>query len=177
MEQGINHMIIKNVSIMVVVASLSGCLASMPRNGLLTATGAAVGGGAGYLIGDAIGGQHATLIGTGAGVIIGGLLGNQIAQYLDERDRQIASKATEDALNTPIPDNQAGNNHQTPTIVWNSDHNPGVRGRTTIVNTGYDTSGRECRAAEEVAYVGGREIKEQVSFCRDKNSGAWAKAV
>ncbi len=178
MHLKIDRMMVTGASILIMAMSLSGCLESIPRNpGLLTTAGTVVGGVAGYGIGNAVGGKNAEWIGTGAGAVLGALLGNQIAQYLDERDRQAAAKATQDALNTPMPSNASGNNIQRPAIAWNSDHNPDVRGQTTIVNAGYDTAGRECRAAEEVAYVSGREIKEQVSYCRDQRSGAWMKAV
>ncbi len=166
MNRNINRMMITGASVLIVTTSLSGCLA--------TGAGAMIGGGAGYAIGDAIGGKHAEWIGAGAGAIVGAFVGNQIAQYLDERDRQTAAMATQDALNTPVPSNAAENSGQT-TIAWNSDHNPGVRGRTTIVNTGYDTAGRECKAARQVAYIGGREIEEQVNFCREQNNGAWVR--
>lgn len=163
--------------VLMVSALISGCSALPQNHGLVTAAGAVIGGGAGYAIGEAIGGKYARIIAPAAGVVIGGLISNQIAQYLDERDRQAAAKATQDALDAPMPSNASGNSGQRTTIAWNSDHNPGVRGQTTIVNTGYDTSGRECRAAKQVAYVGGREIEEQVNYCRDQNSGAWVKAA
>ncbi len=174
MNRNINRMAVTGISVLFVAVSLSGCLESIPRNpGLLAGAGAIVGGGAGYGIGKAVGGKHAEWIGTATGVVVGGLIGSQIAKSLDERDRQAAARATQDALNTPMPANAAENGGQGATIAWDSDHNPGVRGRTTIVNTGYDTAGRECRAARQIAYVGGREIEDQVNYCRDQNSGVW----
>ncbi|MDO8333177.1 MAG: hypothetical protein Q7T35_00725 [Nitrosomonas sp.] len=173
----IDRVMTTKVCVLIVSAMIGGCSALPQNQAFATAAGAVIGGGAGYAIGEAIGGKYARIIAPAAGVVVGGLIGNQIAQYLDERDRQVASKATQDALDTPMPSDTSENSGQRTTIAWNSDHNSGVRGRTTIVNAGYDTSGRECRAAEEVAYVGGREIKEQVSYCRDSNSGAWMKSA
>ena len=177
MNQSQYRPIFMGTNILLIVASLIGCASGPHNQALMAAAGTVVGAGGGYLIGDAIGGKHASLIGAAVGGAVGGLLGNQIAQYLDERDRQAASQATQNALDAPIMPNTSGNGNQKTSITWNSDHNPGVRGQTTIVNSGYDTSGRECRAAEEVAYVGGREIKEQVNYCRDQKSGTWTKAV
>lgn len=174
----IDRLMTKEACVLMVGAMISGCSALPQNHGLVTAAGAVIGGGAGYAIGKAIGGKYARVIAPAAGVVIGGLISNQIAQYLDERDRQAAAKATQDALDAPTPSNASGSNSgQRTTIAWNSDHNSGVRGHTTIVNTGFDTSGRECRAAKQVAYVGGREIEEQVSYCRDQNSGAWVKVA
>ncbi|SEQ37186.1 hypothetical protein [Nitrosomonas ureae] len=159
---------------LLIVASLGGCSA-LQQNHLVTGVAAVAGGGIGNRIGDSIGGKNSEWIGTGLGIIIGGFLGNEIAKYLDERDRESAAKATQDALNKPVPDTTAGDTSE-PTIAWKSDHNQDVSGHTKIVKISQDTAGRECRVAEEVAYVGGREIKEQVNFCRDQNSGAWGKA-
>lgn len=155
---------------------LAGCANMSRPEWLGTGAGAVVGAVAGYAIGAAVGAKDGGKIGLATGLLTGALIGNRIAKYLDERDRQTASTATQQALNTPIQTDPSGN----PTkkmVTWASDHNPGVRGQTTIVKVDYDSAGKECRDANEVAYVGGKEISENVTYCREPGRAGWARVA
>lgn len=97
--------------------SLTACAGNQLSTGLGTLLGAGVGAG----IGAATGGEDGALIGAAVGGLFGGLVGNTIASYLDERDRQIAAGATQQALDTPV------DSGQTPAGTWHSDHNKDVQ--------------------------------------------------
>lgn len=154
--------------ILFLVGSLTAC-AGTNRNQVSTGLGALLGAGAGAFIGEAVGGEDGALIGAAVGALGGGLAGHTIANYLDERDRQIAAAATKQALDTPV------DSGQTPAVTWNSDHNKDVGGKTTVTAVDYNTRGQECRQTHEVAYVQGKEVSENGMHCRDPNGGPWKR--
>jgi len=150
--------------ILFLVGSLTAC-AGTNRSQVSTGLGTVAGAGVGALIGNAIGGEDGALIGAAIGGLFGGTAGYTIARYLDERDQQIAAAATKQALDTPV------DSGQTPAVTWNSDHNKDVGGQTTVTAVRYDTTGQECRQTHEVAYVRGKEVSQNGTYCRDPNGG------
>lgn len=154
--------------ILFLAGSLTAC-AGTNRSQVSTGLGTVAGAGVGALIGKAIGGDDGAWIGAAIGGLVGGTAGYTIARYLDERDRQIAAGATQKALDTPV------DSGQTAAVTWKSDHNKDVGGQTTATPVGYDTRGQECRQIYEVAYVQGKEVRENGTHCRDPNGGPWKR--
>jgi surface antigen len=90
--------------------------------------GGTAGAGAGYGLSSIFGGNSTTTaLAVAGGAAVGTLLGTEIAAYLDEADQEKAAVAS----NKAITNGKAGQ-----TVTWKSDQNPGVRGSTTVVDTG-----------------------------------------
>lgn len=158
----------KIIPLVLATAYLSGC-AGGQKSQLGTTIGALAGAGAGYYIGKTTGGKDGGMVGALAGAALGGYLGNSIGQYLDERDQQLAAQATNRVLNSPV------NTGQPSTISWNSDHNQGVGGNVTVVDSGRDNTGRECKKTRDVAYIQGKEVNGSSTYCRNPANGAWER--
>lgn len=81
----------KFLTMLVLAFVVSGCASTGQQNG--TIGGAAVGGGLGVLLGNAVDCHGCALIGGLLGAAIGGYTGNQIGQRMDEQDAARTSNA------------------------------------------------------------------------------------
>ena len=60
-----------------------------------------------------------------------------------------------------------------PTSTWKSDQSPDVNGTSQVVAAGTDTNGKECKRVREVAYIRGKEVRQETVYCRSDASGGW----
>jgi surface antigen len=142
---------------LVLVLVASGCadLGQSPKTVLGAAGGAAAGG----LIGAAASGSPAAIAG---GVILGGLAGGALGNMLDQRDRQLAGAAAQQALEgspvgAPVP--------------W-TNPDTGHTGAVTPVRTYQVADGRYCREYQQVVTIDGREQRSFGTACRQPD-GSW----
>jgi surface antigen len=123
-----------------------------------TAAGAALGGWAGSTIGHGSG----RLAATAAGVFVGGLIGNQIGRYMDDQDRQLASRAEYEALER-YPDGQYSR--------WDNPNN-GNHGYSVPQSTYQNNSGQYCREYQTTVVIDGRPQNGHGTACRMAD-GSW----
>ncbi|MEE9606279.1 MAG: hypothetical protein V3U03_00965 [Myxococcota bacterium] len=151
----------KFAPIILVAFVLSGCqstyqsMADNPK----TTTGAALGAAGGGLIAAAAGGGAAGIIG---GVLIGGLLGGAIGNALDQRDKDLALRANQQALES----NRTGQ-----TSSW---HNPdsGHSGTFTPTSTYQNSAGQNCREGRQTVKIGDETHEAIETYCRQPD-GSW----
>ena len=146
-----------------VVPLMAGCQTNEQTGTLVGAGGGAVAGG---LIGNVLGGRTGAIIGTALGGVAGGFAGSKIGANLDQRDRERAAAATQQALAAP-PGRP---------VSWNSADNQGTRGTAVTTNVQRQTSGSECRLVRETAYIKGQEVVQNQRYCQGRD-GAWAAAT
>ncbi len=141
----------------VLALSTAGCadLSQNPK----TALGAAGGAAAGGLIGAAASHNPAAIAG---GVILGGLLGGAVGNVLDQRDRQLATQAAQQAFET-APSGVA--------VPWTNPDN-GHAGTFTPVRTYQVADGGYCREYQQVVTVGGQPQQSYGTACRQPD-GSW----
>lgn len=136
---------------------VAGCASTGEQNGRLG--GAAVGGGFGALIGNALDCKGCALIGGLIGAGIGGYTGGQIGQRMDQQDAMMTSRA----INTAPTGT---------TTTWNNP-DQGMRYDVTPVKTYQKTSGQYCR---EViigqAEIGGKRQEVYGTACHQPD-GSW----
>jgi surface antigen len=142
---------------LVLVLVGSGCadLSQNPK----TALGAAGGAAAGGLIGAAASGSPAAIAG---GVILGGLAGGAVGNMRDQRDRQLASQAAQQAFET-APVGTA--------VPWTNPDN-GHIGAITPVRTYQVADGRYCREYQQVVTINGEQQRSFGTACRQPD-GSW----
>jgi len=123
------------------------------------AMGAATGAAAGGLIGAAAGGGAEDIA---AGVLLGGLLGGAIGNSLDQRDREMAYRNNQRALEA----NRVGQ-----ASTWRNPDS-GHSGSFTPTRT-YESSQRQyCREYQQTIVVGGESQKAYGRACRQPD-GSW----
>jgi surface antigen len=138
---------------------LGACAQNSPGGvGTKTVVGAGAGAAAGGLIASQVGGGAA---GIAAGVLLGGLLGGAIGNALDQRDREYALQAQQQAYGAPIGQ----------TISWNNPQS-GNSGTYTPVRDGYNQNGRYCREFQQTIVVGGKVEEGYGIACRQPD-GSW----
>jgi len=143
------------VGVELVVTMTAGCA----DVGTKTMVGGLGGAAAGGLIGAAAGGGGA---GIAAGVLLGGLLGGAVGNYLDQRDQQLAAKATHSALETT----PAGT-----TTAWKNPDS-GHSGNVTPKRTYQTASGQYCRDYTQTINIGGKRQTSYGTACRQPD-GQW----
>jgi surface antigen len=146
------------VSVLALLTFLvSGCqtMADNPKSTLGAAMGAAGGG----LIASAAGGGAAGVVG---GVLLGGLLGGAIGNALDQRDKEMAYKAAQDAF-----ENQPSGEAST----WRNPDS-GNSGTITPTRTYQEPSGEYCREYTQKVMIGGEEHESYGTACRQPD-GQW----
>jgi surface antigen len=135
---------------------MTGCAETQgaPKTTVGALGGATVGG----LIAAAAHGSPAAIA---ASVIGGGLVGGLIGNVMDQRDREIASKTTQQALET-VPSGTA--------VPWTNPDN-GHSGTVTPVRT-YQAEGRYCREFQQTVTIGGKPEQSYGTACRQPD-GSW----
>lgn len=126
-------------------------------------TGTLIGAVSGALIGSQIGGGTAARVGAAAaGAVIGGMIGNRIGQSLDERDRQMAYAAENEALTDGPPGAPVG---------WRNPQS-GHYG-TVVPGPSYDRAGNTCREYSHTIYINGQPESARGTACRNPD-GTWS---
>lgn len=139
--------------------SLGGCASD--TFGPKTTIGGLGGAAAGGLLGAASGGRHRGEK-IAAGVIIGGLLGGALGNVLDQRDRELAQRNAQLALETA----PTGSSSE-----WRNPDN-GHYGSFTPTRTYQDGSGAYCREYQQTIIVGGERQQGWGTACRQPD-GSW----
>lgn len=143
----------------VLAVALTGCA----ETGISKQTGGTVLGGiAGGVIGSRIGKGRGRTVATIAGALIGALAGSAIGKQLDERDRLLMARSTQDTLET-------GRSGQV--TEW---RNPDTGHRGTVVpEPAYRTpEGRYCREFQQTVTIGGKTQQAFGKACRQPD-GTW----
>ena len=143
------------VVVIVVAIALTGCETTGPKTALGGLGGAAAGG----LLAAAVGGNAA---GIAAGTILGGLVGGAIGNSLDAADRQYASQAAQNALET----SPSGTS-----VAWRNPDS-GNAGTITPTYTYQVTSGQYCREYQQSVVIGSEEHTSYGTACRQPD-GSW----
>ena len=134
---------------------LLGCESTGPK----TAVGGLGGAAAGGLLAAALGGEGTAIA---AGTILGGLLGGAIGDRLDAADRQRASAAAAQALES-VPSGQS--------VAWRNPDS-GNTGAVTPVRTYQTSSGEYCREYTQTITIGGERHQSYGTACRQPD-GTW----
>lgn len=143
------------VSAILVAFLLMGC----ESVGTKTAVGGLGGAAAGGLLAAALGGSGT---GIAAGTILGGLIGGVIGDRLDAVDREKASAAASQALES-IPSGQS--------VAWRNPDS-GNAGVVTPVRTYQTSTGQYCREYTQTINIGGQKHQSHGTACRQPD-GSW----
>jgi len=118
-----------------------------------------LGAASGGLIAAAAGGGAAGIVG---GVLLGGLVGGAIGNHLDQRDKQLAMQAANQAF-------ESGRTGEAST--WRNPDS-GNSGTVTPTRTYQESSGGYCREYQQEIMVGGEPHKSYGTACRQPD-GSW----
>src|SRR5919106_3503841 len=143
------------VAAMLAAVLLMGCESTGPK----TAVGGLGGAAAGGLLAAALGGKGP---GIAAGTILGGLIGGAIGDRLDAADREKASAAASQALES-IPSGQS--------VAWRNPDS-GHTGVVTPVRTYQTSTGQYCREYTQTITIGGEKHQSYGTACRQPD-GSW----
>jgi surface antigen len=145
-----------------VMIVLTGCAGSGGGSGSQN-TGLAVGGLGGAAAGGLIAAaMHANPAGIAAGVILGGLTGGLIGHLVDNKDKEIAAKSANQALeNTPSGQ----------TVKWQNPDN-GHTGSVTPMRTYQNSAGQYCREYTQTVTIDNRPQQSYGTACRQPD-GSW----
>jgi len=137
--------------------TIAGCSGEYTRADSGTLVGAVAGG----IVGNQFGGGRGRAVATVAGALIGGIVGNQVGQALDERDRELASRAELTALE----DGESGR-----AVPW---RNPDSGHYGEVVpQRSYERAERTCRDYEHRVWIDGRREVITGTACR-RSDGTW----
>jgi surface antigen len=143
------------VSAILAAFLLMGCETTGPK----TTVGGLGGAAAGGLLGAALGGKGT---GIAAGTILGGLIGGAIGERLDAADRERASAAASQALES-IPSGRS--------VAWRNPDS-GNSGVVTPVRTYQTSTGQYCREYTQTITIGGEKHQSYGTACRQPD-GSW----
>jgi surface antigen len=151
----------KYFAIVLLAATLAGCVNSGPKEVGGTAAGAVAGG----LVGNAIGGSAGNrLAGTVLGAALAGFLGNRIGAALNDDDGRRAAVAQMQVLETgpsgaPVSWRGPDSGH--------SGHYGNV-----VPGPAYEASGVTCRQFTQTIFIDGNPRSERGTACRNPD-GTW----
>ena len=149
---------LKTIVLILLVALLETGCATMEANPKTT-IGALGGGALGGLIAGAAGGNPAAIAASViGGMLVGGLVGN----LLDERDKRLASEATQKALES-APTGQP--------VAWQNPDN-GHSGTVVVVQTYQTATANYCREFQQTVTIGGQPQSASGTACRQPD-GSW----
>jgi surface antigen len=147
--------LIRNFLCIFTICSLVSC-ATKQQSG--AGIGAVTGGLVGAVLGESTGNAF---VGATFGTIIGGIAGSAIGKQMDENDKKLMSKATENALE---------NSESGKKVAWKNPDN-GNKGYVSPTKT-YKVHGVYCREFVQEAIIGGQKVKVYGEACR-KPDGQW----
>lgn len=150
----------KILACLLLIAMLSACASD--GRGNKAAGGTAVGAVAGGILGSTIGKGDGRILGAALGALAGAAIGGSIGSYMDEQDRQMNYRATQQSLEY----NRIGQEYS-----WN---NPDSGHYGTVVPTKTYTSsyGSYCREYTTTVNIGGKAQKAYGTACRQPD-GTW----
>jgi surface antigen len=123
--------------------------------------GTLLGGAAGAWAGSQIGGGSGNIVATGVGAVAGALLGGQIGAYMDDQDRELMYKSTQNSLET----GRTGYENE-----W---RNPDSGNYGSVVpQQAYQQNGQYCRDYTQTIYVDGQKEVARGKACRETD-GTW----
>lgn len=128
------------------------------KQGVGTGIGAVAGG----LLGAQFGKGPGKLLAVGLGAVAGGLIGNAIGKNMDDTDKMMAEKTSQQALESS-PSGQS--------IAWKNPDN-GHSGTITPTKTYKLDDGRYCREYTQMVNIGGQQEKAYGKACRQPD-GSW----
>ena len=145
----------KIIAVLLGIVLLAGC---QTTGGPKQTAGTFIGAASGAVIGSQFGGGSGQLVGVALGTFLGAQLGAEIGRQMDEKDKQLASRAAHDALeNTP--------DHQTST--WKNPNN-NHSGKVTITKTDeFPSENQVCRDYVQTVIIDGKEEQVAGRACRD----------
>ena len=129
------------------------------RNNPKTTWGGMLGAASGGLIAAAAGGGPAGIAG---GVLLGGLLGGAIGNRLDQRDKEMAMQAANNAFESSRTGEAS---------TWQNPDS-GNSGTVTPTRTYQEAGGGYCREYQQEIIVGGEPHKSYGTACRQPD-GSW----
>ncbi|OGZ30425.1 MAG: hypothetical protein A2835_01225 [Candidatus Niyogibacteria bacterium RIFCSPHIGHO2_01_FULL_45_28] len=124
--------------------------------------GGILGGILGGVIGSKVGKGKGKTAATIGGALIGVLIGSEVGRQLDERDKELMDKKTQEALE------KSKSGH--PNVWVNPDN--GHDGIITPGKAGRDSNGRYCREFQQEIRVDGRTERAYGKACREPD-GSW----
>lgn len=149
---------IANILLVTVCAmSLTACNGEMNKQG----GGTLIGAGAGGLLGSQFGKGGGQLAAIGIGALAGAMIGNQIGKTMDEHDKMMMLRTSNQALEFSPSGSSVG---------WNNPDS-GNHGTITPMRT-YRDMGQYCREYQQEIVVGGQKQKAYGKACR-QNDGQW----
>ncbi len=154
---------IKILSIILSVSILSGCASQTNPGGVSNQSGGAVIGAlAGGLLGSTVGRGGGQLLAIGAGALVGGFVGSSVGKSMDDRDKMMAERTSQNAL------------EMSPSGTSTTWKNPdtGHSGYVTPTKTYKTREGRYCREFTHAVVIGGKEEKAYGKACRQQD-GQW----
>jgi surface antigen len=128
-----------------------------PKQGI----GGIAGGIGGGVLGSTMGKGKGKIATTIAGTLLGGLIGSSIGASMDQTDRMLAERSTQNALETAKTNSP---------VSWTNPDN-GNSGTIIPVRT-YQAGNRYCREYEHKVNVGGRVQSAYGTACRQPD-GSW----
>lgn len=137
---------------------LSACSGEMNKQ----STGTLIGGVAGGLLGSRFGKGEGQLVATGIGALAGALIGGQIGKNLDEYDKAMLEKSSQQALEF----SPSGSS-----VEWRNPDS-GNYGYVTPTKTFRTNQGQYCREYTQEIIVGGQKQKAYGKACRQPD-GNW----
>jgi len=124
--------------------------------------GTLLGGLAGGLVGSAFGKGSGRIVAAGLGAVAGAVVGNQIGKSLDEKDRLLMEKSSQQALEYS-PSGKS--------VPWSNPDN-GNSGSVRPVKTYRTSEGKYCREYTQDVMIGGESHKAFGKACREPD-GHW----
>jgi surface antigen len=153
---------LRAIALVVIAAlGLSGCAQTgeAVRNNPKTTLGGMLGAAGGGLIAAAAGASPAGIVG---GVLIGGLVGGAVGNALDQKDKEMAQRAAQQAFEY----SRTGESS-----AWQNPDS-GNSGSITPTRTYQQPSGQYCREYEQDIVVDGNREKTYGTACRNRD-GSW----
>lgn len=150
----------KNIRHVALLCALCTLLSSC--EGHKQGAGTGIGALAGGILGAQFGKGSGKFVTAGLGALAGGLIGNSIGKSLDEHDKMMAERASQNALES----SPSGT-----TVAWQNPDN-GNSGTITPTKTYKLNNGRYCREYTQTINVGGKAEKAYGKACRQPD-GAW----
>jgi len=137
---------------------LQSCNGEMNKQG----AGTLIGGATGALLGSRFGKGEGKLAATGIGAVAGALIGGQIGKTMDEYDRQMLERSSQQALEF----SPAGSS-----VEWRNPDS-GNHGSVTPTKTFRSNGGQYCREYTQEVVIGGQKQKAYGKACRQPD-GNW----
>lgn len=146
------------ICVTLIIAAITSLMGCMPNAGPKQTAGHLIGAAAGAVIGSQFGRGNGRLVGAALGTLAGSYLGGMVGNRMDERDRELAQFAMQDALER-APDHTVRRWHNP-----NTDHSGSFRVMRTME---MPENNLVCRDYVHTVIIDGRQEKVHGRACRD----------